>query len=151
MFLADRQQCGSRRVELAQRIEQILAHGEALDGRTDVLPAAPGVQPRHVGPADPDQRLLDDEVIAGTPGARPITVGEHAAHGVGDLAAERLRHDPALDHHDGRGLVDLAQPVERIMLLRSSRCDHGKHPAGGEPSPTARRLHANHGTFPPQK
>jgi hypothetical protein len=109
------------------------------------------VQPRHVRSADPDQGLLDDEVVAGANRAGPVAVGENAAHGVGDLAAERLRHDPALDHHDSRGLVDFTQPVEWVMLLRSGGHDHGKHTAGGEPSPATRRLHADHGTFPPQK
>ncbi len=136
-LLGDREQRRARLVELVERLEQVLAHGEPLDGRADILAAAAGVQPGHVRPADLDQRILDDEVVARTRRARQIAVGDHPAHRVGDLAAERFRHDPGLDHHDGRGLVDFAQPVEWVTLLGSTRHDHCEYPDGGEPKAPA--------------
>ena len=111
-------------IEPVERLEQIIPHGEPLDRCADILAAAAGVQPGHVRPAVFDQRILDHEVIPGPRSTRMIAGRSHSTHRVGDARAELFRHDAALDDHDGRRLVDLAQPVERIVLLGGSPYGH---------------------------
>jgi hypothetical protein len=139
------------RTALNRCVEQIVPHGEPLDGRADILAAAAGVQPGHVRPADFDQRVLDHKIVPGPHSARTIASSSHLAHGVGDARAEVFRHNAALDLHDGRSLVDLAQPVERVVLLGGSRYNHHQHPDCGDPSPIPARIQPGHRPLPPHK
>ena len=87
--------------QIFERAQEVVAHHEPHDRRTDILTAAPRMDARHVRAAGGDQSLLDHEIIVRPFGSRLVTVSRHLDDGVGDLRAEGLGHDAALDDHDG--------------------------------------------------
>src|SRR6266700_4710009 len=71
----------------------------------------------HVRSADGDDQRLDLQVVAGAARAWLLGIRDHLRDRICDGLAQHLGDDALLDHHDTRGLVQLAEPIELVASL----------------------------------
>ena len=101
MGLGHRQQHVTRVDEPAEGGEGVVAREEPAERGADVLAASSRMDPCDVRSADGDERLLNDEVIAGARRAGRVARGDHLGDRGSDARPKIAWHDTLLDHHDG--------------------------------------------------
>ncbi|MCY1542951.1 hypothetical protein D9M68_787320 [compost metagenome] len=110
-----------RGVQLIGQFQQLVAQDRAAVGRVHVLARPPGVQQRHILARGLDQQRLEGDDAGGALGARLIAIVDHLGHTGGQARRHGLVQQPLVHVDDGGGLVDLAQPEERIARHRGRR------------------------------
>ena len=103
-----------RGVQLVGQVQQLVAQDGAAVGGMHVLAGASGVQQRHVLARRLDQQRLEGDDAGRALGAGLVAVADHLGHAGRQARRHGLVQQPLVRVDDGGGLIDLAQPEERI-------------------------------------
>ena len=119
-------------------IQRLVAQlGRAKRG-VHILAAASGVNDRHLLPDLVGHDALDLQHVTGALAAGLPGLANGVVHPLGDQPPHIFRKDAFLHQHDGRGLVDLVDPVE-LVLGGIGRAGMGFRAAAGDLRPDAGR------------
>jgi hypothetical protein len=136
-----RQDCVARTIQFFECNEEFVARDQALDRRSDILPASPGVKAADICAADRHQVPFDLEVVARSHRAWRIARRIDAIDGIENPGPKRFWNDPPLDDHHRGGLVDLGKPEKTVMGrgMRGIRMANQKDNACGPKEASARQ------------